>query len=267
MTGVVDTITAIVRNELDALRITELGVVKAVYPHSDASDDDNYGVDVALKASGLLLKRVPVATGHVGTVAIPNVDDQVLVAFAGGDVNAPIVVTRLYDDVDRPPTSTSDEIVSRLPLAAADDKTILTALRNHADRDPARELVIEMPPKITVRIVDGVVTATAGTTELRLDQTGSSGGTVTVTAGRTTITLDQDGDATLDSAGSITLKAARDLQLQAPGDITVDAGKDVTVRGTRATVNGSLQAELQGGAGATISGATVTVKGITSFTP
>jgi phage baseplate assembly protein gpV len=268
MTTIVDTISAIVRHELAAVRTTELGVVEDVHPHSATDDDDNYGVDVTLKNSGLALRRVPVGTGHIGTVGIPNVGDLVLVAFDHGDVNSPVVIARLYDDVDRPPTSTTDEIVLRLPLAAADDDSVLAALRNHPDTDPARELVIEMPPKITVRIVDGTVTATAGQTELRLDQSGSSGGTVHVKAGRTTVTMDQDGDVTLESAGSVTLKAAADLTLEAGGAVTVKAATSLTAQaGTRAVVKGSLEAALEGGTGATVQGGFVTVKGLTSFTP
>ena len=268
MSTVVDTIAAIVRHELAAVRITEIGVVDDVYPHSVTDDDNNYGVDLTLRNSGLALKRVPVLTGHIGTAAIPNVGDLVLVSFDHGDVNQPIVVGRLYSSVDRPPLSTTDEVVFRLPLAADDDASILAAIRNHSDASPPRELVIEMPPKITVRIVDGEVTATAGSTEMKLDQSGSSGGTVTVTAGRTTITMTQDGDVVLDSAGSVTFKAAQDLTLQANGNIDVKAGLAATVQaGTRAVVKGNIQASLQGSASAGVQGATVSIQGQTSFSP
>ncbi|WP_020579052.1 phage baseplate assembly protein V [Actinopolymorpha alba] len=268
MSSVVDTIRAIVRYELASVRITELGLVDAIYPHHDGADDENYGVDVTLRNSGLALKRVPLTTDRIGTVAIPNVGDLVLVAFDQGDVNHPIVLGRLYNDADRPPLSTTDEVVFRLPLAEADDRSVLAAIRNHADADPRRELIVEMPPKITVRVVDGVVTATAGATELKLDQSGSSGGTVTVTAGRSTITMNQDGDVVLDSAASVGVRAAQDLTLEANGSITIRAGTNATVEaGARATVKGNLQASLEGAAAAQVQGATVTVKGMTNFTP
>ncbi|MEU3461969.1 phage baseplate assembly protein V [Streptomyces sp. NPDC006733] len=268
MSTIIDTIAAIVRGELAAHRTTELAVVTAVHPHTGTDDDDNYGVDVKLRGSGLELKRVPVGTGHVGSVAIPNVNDLVLLAFDHGDVNAPIVIARLYDDLDRPPLSTTDELVFRLPLAAADDQSVLAAIRNHADRSPPRELVIEMPPKITVRVVDGTVTATAGKTQLRLDQSGASGGTVTVTAGRTTITVNQDGDVAVDSAGSVSFTAAQDLTLEAKGSVRVKAGVNASIEAkSRATVQGTVQATLQGGTGATIQGTSVTIQGATSFSP
>ena len=143
-------------------------------------DNDNYGCDVRLKNSGLLLKRVPIATGHIGTAAIPNIGDLVLLAFDKGDVNQPIVIGRLYNDEDRPPLNNPDEVIFRLPLAEADDKTIKAAIRNHPAQSPPREMIFEMPPKITVRVTDGTVRATAGKTEMKLDQPDGSGGTVTV---------------------------------------------------------------------------------------
>src|SRR6516225_4610595 len=110
MTSIVETIRRIVRSELEAVRIAELGVVEAASSHSDAGDNDNYGCDVRLKNTGLLLKRVPVATGHVGSATIPNVGDLVLLTFAKGEMNQGIVVGRLYTDDDRPPLNGTNEM-------------------------------------------------------------------------------------------------------------------------------------------------------------
>lgn len=267
MSSLVETLQAIVRQELARMRVCELGVVEELYPHSAADDQDNYGCDVRLKSSGLLLKRVPVATGQVGLAAIPNKGDLVLLAFDRGDVNQPLILGRLYDDQDRPPLSRAGEVIYRLPLAAADDQTIKAAVRSHPDESPKRLLELELPPRITLRIDDGSVKATAGQTELSLDQPGGGGGTVTVMAGGTKITLDQDGDVTVEAAGAIKLKARGELSLE---------GQSVTIKGqtsakleagTSVTVKGNASATLQGGAGATVKGGTVMVQGTTSFSP
>ena len=267
MPSIIETIQAIVRQELAAVRVAELGLVEEIYPHRGASDDDNYGVDVRLKNSGLLLKRVPVATGHVGTAAIPNVGDLVLLAFDQGDVNQPIVIGRLYDDEDRAPVNDADEVIFRLPLAAADDESILGSIKNHGSASPPRELLLEMPPDITLRITDGTVRAVAGKTEMKLDQPGTSGGTVTVLAGRTKMVMNQDGDLTVEAAGAMKLKAARDLTLEGmnvkiKGQLKIDLEA-----GTQGSFKASLGATVDGGLAATVRGATVAVKGITSFSP
>lgn len=266
MSTIVNTIQEIIRHEMRRLRVTELGVVEAVYPHSADDDNDNYGCDVRLKNSGLLLKRVPIATGHIGTAAIPNIGDLVLLTFDKGDINQPIVIGRLYNDEDRPPLNNPDEVIFRLPLTEADDKTIKAAIRNLQDSTPPREILVEMSPKITVRITDSTVLATAGKTEMKLDQPDGSGGTVTVVAGRTKITMNQDGDITVEAAGAMTLKAARDLTLEGQNvtikgqmKTDIEAGTQATLKANMVTVNGGLSATLQG--------KNVFIKGLTLFSP
>jgi phage baseplate assembly protein gpV len=247
-TTIVNTIQQIIRHEMRAMRVAELGLVEAVYPHSGDSDNDNYGCDVRLKDSELLLKRVPITTGHIGTVAIPNVGDLVLVTFDQGDVDQPIIVGRLYNDEDRPPLNNPDEIIFRLPLAEADDKTIKADIRNIQANDPPREILVEMPPKITLQINDGIVHATAGETEMKLDQTNQSGGSVTVLAGGTKIIMNQDGDVTIEAKGAMTLKAAK--------DITLD-GMNINIKSKQKTsIDAKTQAEIKGTVGAKLEGQT-----------
>ncbi len=266
MNDMVSTIQAIVRQEMQSLRLSEIGVVTDVQPHSDASDSDNYSCDVQLRNSGLELDRVPVATGHVGTVAIPNIGDLVLLGFDRGDVNQPIIIGRLYNDEDRPPLNTSDEVIFRLPLDASEDETIKAAIRNHPTNSPPRELVLEMEPKITLRINDGSVRATAGPSELFIDQSGASGGTVTVVTGGTKITLNQDGDATVEAIGALTMKAQRDVTIE---------GLNVKIKGQvnteiEAGVNAKLKGaitDVEGSGPATLRGAVVAIQGVTNFSP
>ena len=249
------------------MRTTELGLVDSIYPHSAGSDNGNYACDVRLRNSSLLLKRVPLTTDRIGTAAIPNKGDLVLVAFENGDVNQPIVVGRLYNDGDRPPLNNSNEVIFRLPLAQADDKTIKAAIRNLQANSPPRELIIEMAPKITVRLSDGTVRATAGQSEMKLDQSGETGGTVTVFAGSSKITMNQDGDVTVESAGDMTLKAVGDITIQGQ-NISLKAEMEIQIEAqTDATITANTGATIDGGVSATLQGASISVNGITSFAP
>jgi phage baseplate assembly protein gpV len=262
MSTIVDTIQAIVRQELSRVRVADLGLVEAVYPHSGDGDDDNYGCDVQLKNSGLLLKRVPIATGHIGTAAIPNVGDLVLLTYDKGDVNQPFVIGRLYNDGDRPPLNNPDEVIFRLPLAEADDKTVKAAIRNIQDNSPPREILVEMPPKITLQINDGIVHATAGKTEMKLDQTNQTGGTVTVLAGGTKIVMNQDGDITIEAKGAMTLKATKDITLDAMNIKLNSRSKTTIEAGTQAEVKGQVEAKLQGQGSASVQSSGITeIKG------
>lgn len=267
MSTLINTLQQIIRHEIRTLHITELGLVEAVYPHSDGSDGDNYGCDVRLKNNDLLLRRVPVATGHIGTVAIPNVGDLVLLAFDKGDANQPIIIGRLYNNIDRPPLNNPNEVIFRLPLAAADDETIKAAIRNINGQAEPREMIVEMPPQITVRISDGAVRATAGDTEMILDQPHSSGGRVTVLSGRSKIVMNQDGDVSVEALGNLSVKtdgnfsleAAGNLTMKSGGNATLEAGGNLTLKGMMATLRGTLSAAVQG--------VNVSIKGLTSFSP
>ena len=207
------------------------------------------------------------ATGHIGTAAIPNVGDLVLLTFDRGDVNQPIVIGRLYNDEDRPPLNRADEIIFRLPLVESDGDSILAAVRNHRNSSPPREAVLEMPPKITLRVTDGTIKATAGSSEMTLDQPDGNGGEVSVVAGRTRISMSQDGDVTVEAAGSMTLRATRDLNVEGLNvNITSQQGLSLQA-GTNAELQAGLEAKLVGGLAATVQGTSVSVRGITSFSP
>lgn len=119
MEGVVGVMKRVAEHEARRVLTTELGVVTAVFPHADEGDADNYQVSVQLKTrllpdgQRMELRKVPVATPYLGFAAIPNVGDLVLVQFIGGDVNAPVVTGRLYNDEDRPPPNLTDELLLR----------------------------------------------------------------------------------------------------------------------------------------------------------
>lgn len=263
MTQLLSTLQEIIRDEMRSVRLAELGIVEATFPHADGGDRDNYGCDVRLKGSDLLLKKVPVATDHIGTAAIPNVGDLVLLVFDQGDINQPVIIGRLYTDTERPPVNRNDEIIFRLPLQDADDKTILAAIRNIQ----GREILIQMPSKITVQLVDDAVTVTAGQTEMILEQAGSANGVARLHAGNSTVTIDQDGDISIEATGNLTLQATgnvtiegREIQLKSQMDTKVEAGM-------QANVQAGLGATVNGGVSATIQGAMLSLKGMASFSP
>jgi phage baseplate assembly protein gpV len=268
MSSIVETIQGIVRNELRGLRVAELGVVQAISPHADDGDNDNYGCDVKLRNTGLVLKRVPVMTGHLGSAAIPNVGDLVLLTFEKGDINQGIVLGRLYTDDDRPPVNAANELIMHLPLHAADNTAIRTAIRNIGDNNPPREMIVQMAPKITVRVTDGTVRATAGNSELTLDQPDGGGGTVTVTAGGTRITMDQDGAVTLQAVGDVTVNAGGAMTLSATTGLTLRAGTSIDIQaGTSVSLQAAAEASVEAGATLAMQAAMVTIGGITSFAP
>lgn len=102
MSALIEILRALVRDELRALRLGDVGQVTEVFPHADG-DDHNYECSVQLRGSELILQKVPMCAPHLGMGSAPAVGELVLVTYVGGDPNRPIVVGRLYSDAVNPP--------------------------------------------------------------------------------------------------------------------------------------------------------------------
>jgi hypothetical protein len=114
---------AVVRDELARLRAPEVGLVTSVQPRDSEGSDANHQVNVRLAASGLELQAVPVTVGRLGLSMLPQVGDSVLVAFAQGELNAPLVIGSLYDANVQPPVAKAGEVVYA-PSDAGGDKSL-----------------------------------------------------------------------------------------------------------------------------------------------
>jgi phage baseplate assembly protein gpV len=209
-----DTIRRIVREELRQVRTAELAVVQEQHPHASASDTDNYACTVRLRDSAIVLKHVPVATQRIGLVSVPSVGDLVLVQFIGGDINAPVITGRLYNDEDRPPPSDDAQAVLHLPLGAGDDDAVHAVLSS-GDK---RELTLRLGGGLSVALRDDDPVV-----ELEVD------------GGKAKIAIERDGAVTVESQGAVKLKGG---QLSIEGDtISVEASGELTLKGATVNIN------------------------------
>lgn len=192
-----DTIARIARHEASARSFGSLGTVTEIFP-ADA-DAPDHAVSVELRDSRVLLPRVPVAVGVLGFAAIPAVGDLVVVMFLEGDVNAPVVVGRLYHAALDPPPHADGQLVLSLP--PGEDATVTLEIT------PATPLVqLTLPGDVSVRCTDEAVELIAGDLQIRVDTAG--GGRAEIVAGGSTITLKKDGDITLKTNGTFKVDAA-----------------------------------------------------------
>jgi len=191
----IEVIRKIIEDEVGKLHIAELGVVTSIFPHSNESDKENYECNVRLKYKDLELRRVPVATQHIGLANIPNVGDLVLITFLNGNINAPVVIGRLYTDEDRPPTNKEEEIVYIPPYSEASD---------------LRRIHMEFPGGIILSIKDNEVSVEAGKTILKLNRDGD----INIES-NAQVNLKTTGDLNIDSDAKVNLKAVGDMSLSA----------------------------------------------------
>jgi len=228
---------AMIREELARFHVAEIGEVTELHSHEAENDKNNYQVSVSLRDSGLLLPKVSVATQRIGTVAIPNVGDLVLVQFIGGDIHRPVITGRLYNDVDRPPVANAGEWVYETRDAAEAE---------------LRRLQMTLPNDNSITIDDDQAVVTIGDASLVMENSGK-------------ITISSATDITLKADGNIVLEAGGDLSMDAGGAFKAEAGSDFSAKGLSLALQAQTSAKLEGGADATLKGTAVTIAGMTNF--
>jgi phage baseplate assembly protein gpV len=235
----VEIMQAIVRDELNKVRVAEVGVVTKLYAHESGSDKNNYECGVRLRDTGLELPRVPVATQRIGHAAIPNVDDLVLVQFIGGTLHGAVITGRLYNDIDRPPEAKAKEFV----YVSVDDA-----------ESGVRRAYIEFPNGNKLLVDDDKVVVEVGDTKLTIKNSGD-------------IEVQSSAKVVIKSKGNMEVKSEGDIKLEATGSLSLKAQGDVKIEGMSLSAKGQTTAQLEGGANTTVKGALVNLNGMTSFSP
>jgi uncharacterized protein involved in type VI secretion and phage assembly len=160
---------------------------------------------------------VPDAGSSRGTWFIPQIDDEVLVAFEHGDVMRPYVIGALWNGTDRPPISS--------PM------------------DPQYKRIVKTPQGHVIELDDlqqtiTITSATSQKIEITPDKIELSAG-----RGASKLTLQTDGSVTLSAQTTMTLQAqslavkATSIDIEAQGTATLAASGSCTVRGAVVQIN------------------------------
>ncbi len=173
----------------------------------------------------------PMAGKQRGMYWLPEVDDEVLVVFAHGDVRAPYVMGALWHGKAEPPETNDD---------GKNHRRTITSRSGHAvefDDAPGREsvtlrtkggLAVELSDakdreRIEIRTRSGHVVRLSDSKTSRKVEIGSSADA----ASRTRVVVDLDG-------GSVSIEATQDIELRAPnGAVRIDA-REVRIASTGA---------------------------------
>jgi uncharacterized protein involved in type VI secretion and phage assembly len=156
--------------------------------------DDNGGYEVWARLA------VPMAGNNRGTWFIPDPNDEVLVAFAGGDPRLPCVIGVLWNGRDKPP-ETMDGAGNNFKKTIRSRNGVKITLD---DSDGREQLTLETPGGQKLTLQDG-----PGSIELR-DSSGNS------------IKLEAAG-ITLTAAGKLTIQANTMMEVNT-GLVKVNAG-------------------------------------------
>jgi phage baseplate assembly protein gpV len=192
----------------------------------------------------------PGAGADRGAVLLPEVGDEVLVGFTGGNLDAAYVLGGLHNGTDAPP---------KLDTEAVDGTSGRIAARALVSRTGHRLELLEAgsgPDCVLLATGDRKFT-------VRLDRTGRqieivSDGRVSVQA-RNGISLDA-GSGPLELAGQqVTVTAKGDVGIEARGRVGVRGSAGATVEGATVKVAGQGNAELSASGPVTVRGAVVRI--------
>lgn len=228
------------------------GVVTGVV--TNVNDPDNLGrIKVKYDWLGANIESdwmraaVPMAGPEMGFYYLPEVNDEVLVAFEHGDVHHPYILGALWNNRDKPPKPTSQvvkggKVVERIIKSRSGHLVILD------DTDGKEQMIIRDKTGKNEIVIDSVKNSMT----IKVD------GDFTVDA-KGKITLNSLADMTLESKANGKIKTTGNLNAEATGNGTFKSTAQLNLEGITATVKGSGQLSLQGGAMAELKAALVKI--------
>lgn len=148
-----------------------------------------------------------------GTYFLPEVDDEVLVAFEHGDVRFPYVVGALWNGKDKPPLKNDDGKNNLRLIKSRSGHTI--KLNDEDGKETIEILDKSQKNSIVIDTAKNAITIT-------------SGKDITLAANNGTIKLE---------ATNIVLKSSSNSNIEAQGQMVVKASSTMTIKGATVNIN------------------------------
>jgi Rhs element Vgr protein len=198
--GVVPAIVTNIQDDQDIVR------VKVKYPW----------MDDALESHWARLASVGAAK-QAGIHWLPNVNDEVLVAFENGNINRPYVLGGLWNGKDKAPYPASEAVKS----GAVDIHTIRTPAGNTIEMYDASGA-----EKIVIKDAKGITTITLDSAGKLMDIKTSGD-----------LTIKADGKVNIEGTGGVTVKSGATLDLEGTGASKLQTGAALTIKGSTVAIN------------------------------
>ncbi len=240
------------------------GVVTAVV--SNLNDPDDLGrVKVKYAWLGEIESwwariAAPMAGAQRGLQILPEINDEVLIAFEHGDVHRPYIVGGLWSSTDKPPKKNSEAVVG-----GKVNQRVLKTRQGH---------LIVLDDKQGEELIS--ITSKSGHTVILDDKSGSEKITIrdktgnnemVINSTNNSMTINVNGDFSVTAKGKITLKSTQDMTLEASSGNAKMKGIQLGLEGVSKgemkapmiSVNGSAQTEVKGGAMVQVQGGVVKI--------
>ncbi len=243
--GVVTAVVTQLEDEKD------VGRIKVMYPWLPKHS----GVDIE---SDWIRIASPMAGAERGFQFLPEIDDEVLVAFEHGDVHRPYMIGALWSSTDKPPKGKSDYV--------ADGKVVQHVLKTRC----GHEIVLgdaEGEEQISVTTKSGhkvILDDASGSEKITIcDKTGKN--QMVIDSASNSMSISVDGDFSVTAQGKINLTSTGDMTLDATGNgsfkgmqLALEGTSKSEMKAPQVTVKADAQVEVSGNAGATLKSAAMT---------
>ncbi len=232
-------VTGLVQDIKDPLN---LGRVKVIFPWLAEQGEDTVHVkEQDTRAHSYWARIATLMAGKErGSWVLPELNDEVLVAFEHGQIDRPVVIGMLWNKEDIPP-ETMD----------ADGKNDIRSFRS---RSGHRVVFDDSDDKPSILIVDKTkknsifIDSTKNSMEIKIDGdlTIDVGGKITITA-KADISMETKANLSIQATGNGKLETTGPLDVKSNAKLALDGGGQAELKAATVSVNGSGMAELKGG--------------------
>ena len=235
---------------VDIVDPKKLGRVRVNFPDLADMESDGVAIDSGKKRAHSNWARIAtlMAGKGRGTYFIPEIDDEVIVAFEHGDLSRPIILGVVWNTKDQPSETMDGE-----------GKNDIRAIHS---RSGHKIVLNDSKDKPSIRIGDKkdenfiLIDLAEGSMQIKVkkDFTIEAGGNVTVKAGGS-ITIEAKQDISIETKANLKQKATGKLELESTGpaslkskaNASVEGSAQASVKGATVSVNGSGMTEIKGG--------------------
>ncbi|XID90227.1 phage baseplate assembly protein V [Paenibacillaceae bacterium WGS1546] len=174
-----------------------------------------------------------------GTLFIPEVGDEVLVAFHLGYLDQPFVIGGLWNQERKPPEKHEKNDIRKIRTRAGHELIF-------QDTDSDGKITLKTKDGLKLEISDKADSVTLATKndQQSVTLTGGSSKKIEIKAGASTITLDNQGKITIESGNSVQLKATQvnleataQMSIKAGGTLDLKADGIVNIKGSMVKIN------------------------------
>ncbi len=196
--------------------------------------------------TGFIRVMTPMNGAGWGTLFFPNVGDEVLVAFCGGDISRAYVLGSLWNKNFKPPAEITEDNFIRMIQTKVGHKLIFD------DTDGKENIEIQTKDDLDILLDDEkkriIIRDKGKKNSITID---SENGAITIqaekkvniSAGSTKIILESNGNLSMTSDSKTSIKSSKinvngdSTEIKASGTMTVSSGGQTAVKGSIVKIN------------------------------